>query len=307
MLKYTLVILYIFLAILLGCSGKKDIKPDNSLIDSVKQDTKSILENISVEYNGFDYEKIKEEQFSKLPNGFSVINYKYFVIFSDLDEELTYQIISNDVNNTIEAMKKNYVHTLPDNITPIILFKDYERYKEYVIANYDIPEQDISPYGFYKISKNVIVIRYINWKGSIMHEVTHRFLRSDFPDVPSWFDEGFASLHEKSTYKEGQLSGDFSWRIISIRRYLDEDKYTGLKTLMETNDDELYGPKSSFYYAQARYLLMYLQSKGRLKDYYKTFKDTYEKDKTGISQLEKILKKPLDEIDDDYLDYVKSF
>jgi hypothetical protein len=52
---------------------------------------------------------------------------------------------------------------------------------------------------------------------------------------------------------------------------------------------------------------MYLQSKGRLKDYYKTFKDTYEKDKTGISQLEKILKKPLDEIDDDYLDYVKSF
>jgi len=307
MLKYILMIIYIFFAILLGCSNKTDVKPDIVYTDTIKQDTRSILEDLEVAYNNYNYNEVIQSRLGKLPDGFSVIKYKYFVVFSDLDEKLTYQLITNDINNTIEAMKNNYAETLPDNITPIILFQDYERYKNYVLANYDIPEHDISPYGFYKISKNVIVIRYVSWKGSIMHEITHRFLRSDFPDIPSWFDEGFAALHEKSTYKNGGLKGEFSWRIISIRRAFDENKYTGLKTLMETNDEELYGPRSTFYYAQARYLLMHLQEKGLLKDYYVLFKSTYKKDETGITQLEKVLKKPLKEIDDDLLDYLKSF
>jgi len=204
-------------------------------------------------------------------------------------------------------MKNNYSQTLPGEVTSIIIFNDFDKYKKFVLANYDIPEHDISPYGFYKISKNVIVIRYVSWKGSLMHELTHRFLRSDFPDIPSWFDEGFAALHEKSSFKNGVLKGEFSWRIISIRRAFDENKYTGLKTLMETNDDELYGKRSTFYYAQARYLLMYLQEKDLLKDYYNLFKSTYHKDETGITQLEKILKKPIDEIDEDLEAYLKSF
>jgi hypothetical protein len=291
----------------LGCSRKSDIKPDKTEADTLKQDTRSILEDVEVEYNDYNYNDVIEHHLPNLPEGFSVIKYKYFVVFSDLDEKLTYQLITSDINYTIEAMKDNYVQTLPDNITPLILFKDYDRYRNYVLANYDIPEHDLSPYGFYKISKNVIVIRYVSWKGSIMHEVTHRFLRSDFPDVPSWFDEGFAALHEKSAYKKGELKGEFSWRIIAIRRALDGNKYTGLRKLMETNDDELYGARSTFYYAQARYLLMYVQEKGKLKDYYKSFKNTYEKDGTGITQMEKILKKPLKEIDEEFLEYLEDF
>lgn len=307
MLKYTIAILYILLAILLGCSEKSDTKPDIGPVDTLKQDTKSTLEDLESELDGYDYNEVIENHFAKLPEGFSVVKFKYFVVFSNLDEKLTYQLITNDIDNTINAMTKSYVTTLPVNVTPMILFKDYEVYKDFVLANYDIPEHDISPYGFYKISKNVICIRYVSWKGSIMHEITHRFLRSDFPEIPSWFDEGFAALHEKSTFRDGHLSGDFSWRIISIRRYLDEDKYTGLRTLMETSDEELYGLKSTFYYAQARYLLMYLQSKGKLNEYYTSFKTTHKKDETGISQLEKVLKKSLKEIDEDYLEYVKSF
>jgi hypothetical protein len=76
---------------------------------------------------------------------------------------------------------------------------------------------------------------------------------------------------------------------------------------METDDDELYGKRSAFYYAQARYLLMYLQEKGLLSDYYLSFRSTCHKDETGITQLEKILNKPLVKIDDDLLEYLKSF
>jgi len=304
-LKYAVAVIYIISAILFGCSNKRDIKPD--LPDTLKQDVKSDRGNIEEELNGYDYNTVIDKYNSILPEGFILIRFRYFVIFSDLDEKLTYSLVENDIRNTIECMKNNYTKSIPDKVTPIIIFNDYEKYKKFVLENYDIPEHDISPYGFYKISKNVIIIRYVSWKGSLMHEVTHRFLRSDFPNIPSWFDEGFAALHEKSSFKNGVLKGEFSWRIISIRRALDDDKYTGLKTLMESNDDELYGKRSSFYYAQARYLLMYIQEKGLLKDYYNLFKTNFHKDESGITQLEKVLKKPLEEIDGEFLKYLETF
>ena len=125
--------------------------------------------------------------------------------------------------------------------------------------------------------------------------------------MPSWFNEGIASLNEKSSFKNDELTGQFSWRIISLRNALSNNSYTGLRQLMESNDDELYGKRSSFYYAQARYLLMNLQKKGLLYDYYKSFRDTYAKDNTGISQIEAVWGKNLDEIDNEYLQYIRSF
>jgi hypothetical protein len=125
--------------------------------------------------------------------------------------------------------------------------------------------------------------------------------------MPSWFDEGLASLHEKSNFVNGELIGDFSLRIIPIRRAIKENTYTGLETLMKTNDDELYGTRTPFYYAQSRYLLMYLQEMRLLKDYYKLFRETFHEDNTGISQLEKTLGKPIEKIDEEYLHYINSF
>jgi hypothetical protein len=141
----------------------------------------------------------------------------------------------------------------------------------------------------------------------VSHEITHSLIQHDFPDIPSWFNEGLAALHEKYIYKDGSMIGDFSWRIIALRRAFKENTYTGLKTLMETNDDELYGKRTSFYYAQSRYLLMFLQQKGLLRKYYKTFRETYSKDKTGISQLENISGESLAKINKEFVDYIKSF
>jgi len=302
-LKYYFILFFAFTS----CSPRKDVKQDFADIDTVNQIEKSPLSHLDEILPGYNYNEVIEKYQNTLPSGFSITRYKYFVIFSDLDESQTYTLIENDVKNTSTAMTGNYAEKVPDIVTPIILFKEYDSYKDFALINYDIPEHDLSPYGFYKISKNVIVVRYVSWKGSILHEVTHRFLRSDFPDIPSWFDEGFAALNEKSTFINGNLSGDFSWRIISIRRAFENNTYTGLRTLMESNDEELYGHRSSYYYAQSRYLLMMLQQKGLLKDYYVLFRETYSKDETGIKQLEKVMKKPLSEIDEELVEYLKSF
>jgi len=308
MAKSLIIILFIVLSILLGCgSYESDIKPDVADTIVTKTDIKNSLPEIAEEFPGFDYTSVINEHSPQIPEGMSITKFRQFVIFSDMNDDLTYKLIDNDVRFTIEAMSKNYVNTLPDVVTPIYLFEQYDNYKKFVMDNYDIDEDDISPYGFYKISKNVIVIRYVTWKGSILHEITHRFIRSDFPGAPSWFDEGFASLNEKATFKNGNLIGEFSYRIIPLRRAINENTYTGLKHLMETNDEVLYGKRTSYYYAQSRYLLMYLQEKGLLEKYYKTFRDSYNEDNTGISQLEDVTGKSLKTLDSELLDYINSF
>jgi len=254
-----------------------------------------------------NYEQVINRYAKNLNAGFSITKFRYFVIFSDLGEDLTYRLIDNDVRHVSLAVTNHFVKNLPDSVTPIFLFNDFDTYKNFSITNFKIDEDDLSPYGFYKISKNVIVIRYVSWKGSIVHEITHAFLHHDFPEIPSWFNEGIAALHEKSTHKNGELVGDFSWRILSLRRAFRENSYTGLKTLMKTNDEALYGKRSPFYYAQARFLFMYLQEKGLLYEYYSNFRDDFEKDENGITQLENVSGKKISDLNDELKSYIQSF
>ncbi len=310
MTKALIIILFIILSILVGgCSDTEAVSKEDYSFDSTKanSDKKSDLSSIEETIYGLDYDSVINKYSGILPDNTSITKFKYFVIISDLDEQLTYTLIDNDIRNTVSSMEENFVSKTPVDATPIFLFANFEKYKEFVLKNFEIEESDISPYGFFKISKNAIVVRYVSWKGSISHEVTHKFTRRDFPDMPSWFDEGFASLNEKSTFKNGVLIGDFSFRIIPLRRAIKENTYTGLENLMETDDDEMYGKRTSFYYAQSRYLLMFLQQQGLLTDYYKQFRDSYNTDKSGISQLEKITGRPISQLDKELLEFIKSF
>ena len=266
------------------------------------------LKDLEEVKEGYDYQTIINNYQPKLGNEFTVTKFNYFIIFSNMPDNKTYELIDNDIRHTEMAMENNYITVKPQAVTAVFLFDDDDSYKKFALANFkDIEENDLSPYGFYKVSKRVILVRYISWKGSIAHEVTHSMLQDDFPDIPGWFNEGFASLHEKSTFRDGNLIGEFSWRINAIRSAFKDNKYTDLNHLMTLTDNELYSSNSSFYYAQSRFLLGYIQEKGLLKRYYTLFRDTYETDNTGISQLEKLLKMKLSEFEPLYLDYLKSF
>ncbi|MBM4157326.1 MAG: hypothetical protein FJ216_00905 [Ignavibacteria bacterium] len=302
-----IILLFISLNFPVSPDYGKETKSINLKADTIRKDFKYELGSIEEIYEGYNCNEIIDIYSEVIPKGFSIIKFRYYVIFSGLSEDITYNIIDKDIRNTIEGMKNGYITKLPDKIIPVFIFEKYDDYKNFSVSTFGVDENDISPFGFYKISKNIIVMRYVSWKGSIGHEVTHSLMLYDFPESPSWFEEGMASLNEKAVFKDGELTGQFSWRILSLRRAFDENTYTGLKELMNTNDEQFYGKKTSFYYAQAMYLLLYLQEQGLLKKYYKEFKETVNSDKTGIKQLEKITKKSLTEIDTDLIEYIKSF
>ena len=312
MTKSILIILYILIALLIGgfsypCDSIYPEFPQTSDSLDKLSDNKFDLPDIEETYSFFNYDTVLQKYSGIIPQGASVTKFRHFIVFSLLDDNLTYRLIDNDIRNTILAMENNLCSKTPVSVTPVFLFKEFNEYKKFVQDNYEIDENDISPYGFYKVSKNVIIVRYVSWKGSIAHEVTHKFTNTDFPGMPSWFDEGLSSLHEKSEFKNGELIGDFSLRIIPLRRALKENTYTLLETLMTTDDKELYGKKASYYYAQSRYLLMMIQQSGLLAAYYKTFRDTFNIDKTGISQLEQVTGKPISVLNEELISFIRSF
>ncbi len=304
-------ILYIFLILFSACDVKNNVKfdkPVNDVNEKVIIETPSLnFDELEEAYDNLNYDNAISDYTNRLDGNFRVVRFRYFVVFSNLEDRLTYPIIDNDIRHTIDAMIDNYIIKRPDDVTAVFLFRDMDSYKSFAMKEFGIEESDLSPYGFYKISKKVILVRYASWKGSVSHEVTHAMLQNDFPEIPSWFNEGFAALHEKANYDNGNLTANFSWRILALRRAFDENTYYSLRHLMNTKDDEMYSPRSSFYYAQAQYALMLLQQKGLLEEYYKTFRDTYSKDHTGIKQFEKLTGMSIEKYEEELIEYIKSF
>ena len=50
---------------------------------------------------------------------------------------------------------------------------------------------------------------------------------------------------------------------------------------------------------------MYLQEKGLLEKFYRKFRDNHKKDPTGMKFLKEVLEKKIDEIEKDWLAWVK--
>jgi hypothetical protein len=136
--------------------------------------------------------------------------------------------------------------------------------------------------------------------GTLVHELTHALVRYDFPDIPAWFNEGLGSLYERCSLNNGIILGYVNWRLPALQDAISDNSYTNLNTLINTTEDEFYGSKSGFYYAQARYLCLYLQEKGLLRKFYKLFRDSYSEDNTGKIFLEQATGYSLTVLDSDF-------
>ncbi len=140
--------------------------------------------------------------------------------------------------------------------------------------------------------------------GGTEHELVHPLLEEDFPDVPAWFNEGFASLLEQSAYDEDDsMRGLVNWRLPGLQRMLKKTKRPVLKRVMRSTSKEFYGDPAG--YGVARYLCLYLQEKGKLKKFYPAFRDGFDKDPSGITQMEKVLGMSLKKIEPRWRAWVK--
>ena len=201
--------------------------------------------------------------------------------------------VTRYVDHTIRAAdaaleRKFFDRARPDEPVLILLFESRGPYARLAKKWFD--HGDVPHYGFYRRRENVMLMNVGTGTGTLVHELVHALIASDFPDVPSWFNEGLGSLYEQcSIGRDHQtIAGHANWRLPALKAAIRKDELRSLRELIE--DENFYDAAHvGMNYAQARYLLMYLQEKKLLTDYYARFRDNAADDPTGLKTLEAVV------------------
>lgn len=252
----------------------------------------------------FDYESRINELKNLLSDDFIFKSHSCFVVVSNLSEAETQRLLKNTITDAEECFYNDYFIRKPDELITIFLFRDDKSYRYW--ANKLYGDTDLSRFGYYKPSKKTMLMNISTGGGTLVHELTHAFVRYDFPDIPSWFNEGLGSLYERCSMNNKEILGHTNWRLPELQDAIHNNLYNSLDWLLGTTDEEFYDYESSKNYAQARFLCQYLQEKKLLKKFYKNFRDNFEKDKTGKTQLEEITKMKLVDLDFVFIEWVKA-
>jgi hypothetical protein len=137
--------------------------------------------------------------------------------------------------------------------------------------------------------------------GTMVHEYTHALHHADYTARkqrhPIWIIEGFGSLYECCGFnKDGRLTGRPNWRLPGLKSALQSGKSVGWQELIGMNERRFLR-KSARAYETARYLFYYLQEKKLLRAFYREYTAGYGKDRRGRASLEKVLGRPIDEVE----------
>ncbi|MDX9720958.1 MAG: hypothetical protein RBU37_09415 [Myxococcota bacterium] len=223
-----------------------------------------------------------------------------YLVASDASTQ-TLERCLQTITRVHEALYAEFLTTQREAPLLILLFRDTASYDTYNLRHYGEPAG--TPYGFYDSSESTLVMNIATGTGTLAHEQAHPLLEADFASIPSWFNEGMASLFEQSTFTDGKIRGLVNRRLEGLHEVLARGEAGLLARVMKTSTDDFYGPDSGEHYAVARYLCLYLQDLGLLAEYYRHFHAHFDADPSGIASLEQITGLALDEFEKAWKDW----
>jgi len=219
--------------------------------------------------------------------GFYIILQKPFVVIGDETPKTVKMRAEKTVKWAVTKLKKLYFKKNPEQILDIWLFKNKTSYRKHAKEFFgDTPD---TPYGYFSSRNNALIMNIATGGGTLIHEIVHPFIEANFPECPSWFNEGLASLYEQCSEKNGRIVGLTNWRLKGLQKAIINKSIPSFEKLCSTTTDEFYEKDPGTNYSQARYLCYYLQEKGLLTKYYHSFVKSVKQDQTGYKTLKKIL------------------
>jgi len=246
----------------------------------------------SVATTGFtdaDYAQHIMQLKKKLPEGFHVVLQKPFVVVGDESAAMVRYRAQRTVKWAVDRLKQDYFTKDPEHILTIWLFKDKESYKKHTKEIFN--DEPDTPYGYFSHRNRALIMNIATGGGTLVHEIVHPFVASNFPECPSWFNEGLGSLYEQSNERRGHIIGMTNWRLPGLQKAINDEEreLPSFKELCGATSNEFYNHDKGANYAQARYLCYYLQERGLLVKYYHQFRRNVKDDPTGYKTLVAIL------------------
>ncbi|HOX07899.1 MAG TPA: C39 family peptidase [Planctomycetota bacterium] len=222
----------------------------------------------------------------KLPGqGFAGLVQPPFVVLGNEDAATVRERARGTVRWAAEKLKADYFRKDPAEIIVVWLFKDKDSYEKCAAALFG--DKPSTPFGYYSQTNSALVMNIATGGGTLVHEMVHPFVHSDFPECPAWLNEGLGSLYEQCGEKDGRIWGYTNWRLPGLQKAIGAGPIPTFRELTATTSAEFYGKDKGTNYAQARYLCYWLQEQGKLAGFYKEFRDNAAKDPSGYTFLMK--------------------
>jgi len=234
-----------------------------------------------------DYERHVARLKPKVPDGFTIVVQKPFVVIGDESPAMVRRRALGTVKWAVDLLKKDYFAKDPTQILNIWLFRDKASYRKHTREIFN--HTPSTPYGYYSAAHKALVMNIATGGGTLVHEIVHPFMGANFPACPAWFNEGLASLYEQSAQRDGHIIGRTNWRLPGLQKAIREGKVPPFKALAATTEHQFYRMDKGTNYGQARYLCYWLQEKGLLVKYYRAFVAAHTKDPTGYETLKRVL------------------
>jgi len=218
---------------------------------------------------------------------FTVVVEPPFVVIGDEPPDQVRRRAVQTVRWAAGGLKNEYFSKDPDEILDIWLFKDDASYRRHARSIFG--HNPSTPFGYYSDSAKALIMNVATGGGTLVHEIVHPFIASNFPNCPAWLNEGLGSLYEQSGQRDGRIVGYTNWRLAGLQKAVRTGRVPSFKTLASMSSHQFYDEDSGTNYAQARYLCYYLQEHGLLKKFYKDFHANQVADPTGYQTLKAVL------------------
>lgn len=222
-----------------------------------------------------------------------------FLIAGDCTEAVLDRIYHQTILPTSRALRLAFFDKDPDEPVSILLFSSDHTYRD-ASVKFD-RRSSAHFYGYYVRPERRILLNISTGEGTLAHELTHALAHFDFPEMPEWFDEGFASLFEEASFTEDELLlvGSSNWRLNHLLHAVKNRKLRSLEELITGR--KVRSEHQAVDYAQARYFCLYLQNRGLLPFFYRRFRLNADSDPAGLKTLCEVFNtSSLDQIDRDF-------
>ena len=230
-----------------------------------------------------DYEAHVAALRARVPGDFAIVIEPPFVVVGNGGNDAVRRAAEHTVRWAVERLGRDFFDRGPKVLLTIWLLADRASYERW--ARQLTGEPPDTPYGFYSRRHRVLVMNIATGGGTLVHEIVHPLVEANLPGCPAWLNEGLGSLFEQASERDGHIVGLTNWRLEGLQDALRKQRVPPLRALVATDDDAFYGRDSGRNYAQARYLLYWLQERGLLRRFWRGYVRTRAEDPSGWSAL----------------------
>ena len=179
----------------------------------------------------------------------------------------------------------------PSQAISVYLFPEGTTYESFCKKKYAAP--CIAHYGFYQPGDRYMVMNIGLGLGTLTHEIVHPLVETDFPDAPTWINEGIASVFEAPVItRPGEIHGAKNWRHPRLKKAMlsaAERDHARLDTVFGMRDEVFRSEDEDLHYALARYICQWLDERGKLWPFYQRWRDTVATDPTGNKAFQEVV------------------